>query len=101
MDGGCYYASDEFRRVRRLALWGCGLGLVAAYLTALPLKSWGWMPESVGWLELVCMPLAMFGLLAWAFVAPSVWPRKPVVVKTAGVFIWAALWAVVYLVARG
>lgn len=81
VDGDDYYASAEFRRERRFALRACGVGLLAAYGMVLPLKWYGLMPDHLGWLTLVWLPIAMFGLVAWIFLAPSV-PPPPTVRHT-------------------
>jgi predicted RNA-binding Zn-ribbon protein involved in translation (DUF1610 family) len=64
------------KRLRRLTVVGCSIGLVAAWGTLIPLKSSGPMPPHMTWPAVVFYPLTMFGWVAAIVVLPTLYPRR-------------------------
>jgi hypothetical protein len=76
MSSSDWFGTAEYRRVRRFTLRACGVGLLLAYASVLPLKGLGWMPPHISWLGAVVAPLTIFAWLASPVIMPSWFPRR-------------------------
>jgi hypothetical protein len=71
-----WFGTAEYRRVRRFTLRACGVGLLLAYASVLPLKGLGWMPAHFSWVSAVVVPPVIFAWIASLVVMPSWFPRR-------------------------
>jgi hypothetical protein len=72
-----WFASAEYRSLRRLTLRACGLRLVVAYPVVYLRMRQGTVPAHTTWLGAAIVPLVPFWLLISFLVVPSWFPRKP------------------------
>ena len=68
------------RRLIRLTVVGCALGLMAAWGALVPLKLSGLMPAHWTWLAVIVYPMVSFGWLAALVVLMTRYPRRPLFV---------------------
>jgi hypothetical protein len=75
MSGQDIIESDDNRRLRRLVVVGCALGLLLSYGVLVPLKLANLLPRHMSWDGVFVVPLAMFGWLAGMGVTATLYPR--------------------------
>jgi hypothetical protein len=75
MSGEDIIKSHDDRRLRRLVVVGCALGLLLSYGVLVPLKLADLLPQHMSWAGVVVVPPAMFGWLAGMGVSATLDPR--------------------------